>query len=330
MRKLIWGGVALAALWSGYWAAGTYAIRAGVMQGVSSTRGLTVPEVTMRGFPGHFDLGLGAFAFADPASGIGWQSPGLRVQAATWRPWHVDVWPSLTQTISVPGQTLTLTAADLGAALTVFPRRSLDLQAVTVRVVQPVVVSSLGWGGSGDLATLSVTATPDRAGTYDFAVLAETLRPDAALAALLGTDIPVSRLTLGGNATFTQPLGPKVDPETLRLMAISIGDMQLIWGDVQGDVAGGVVANADGFAEGRFDVVITNWRSLIPALVTAGAIPADAAPTITGFLNAVAAQGGDPEVLNLPLIFANGRGTLGPLPLGPAPRLNEARAVPAG
>jgi hypothetical protein len=55
--------------------------------------------------------------------------------------------------------------------------------------------------------------------------------------------------------------------------------------------------------------------------VAAGAIKPDVAPTITGFLNAIATQGGDPEVIPLPLIFANGRGTLGPLPLGPAPRL---------
>jgi hypothetical protein len=36
----------------------------------------------------------------------------------------------------------------------------------------------------------------------------------------------------------------------------------------------------------------------------------------------LAAQTGDPEDLDLPLVFANGRMSLGPLPLGPAPRMN--------
>ena len=57
-------------------------------------------------------------------------------------------------------------------------------------------------------------------------------------------------------------------------------------------------------------------------LVAAGLITADAAPTVTRALELLVQQGNDPSVLTLPLAFQQGRMSLGPLPLGPAPFLN--------
>jgi hypothetical protein len=60
----------------------------------------------------------------------------------------------------------------------------------------------------------------------------------------------------------------------------------------------------------------------VPVLVAAGLITADAAPTVTRALELLVQQGNDPSVLTLPLAFQQGRMSLGPLPLGPAPFLN--------
>ncbi|MFN4131268.1 MAG: DUF2125 domain-containing protein, partial [Paracoccaceae bacterium] len=55
---------------------------------------------------------------------------------------------------------------------------------------------------------------------------------------------------------------------------------------------------------------------------TMGLIKPEIAPTVQNMMQAVAGSSGDPEVLEMPLIFRDGQMLLGPLPLGPAPRLN--------
>ena len=325
MRRLIRWGIVLALLWCGYWAAASFAISTGVTQGLAEAarkNGFVAPSVTTGGFPAAFEITLGSLDIADPATGIRVQSPGLQVQAAAWRPWHANILPSPDLILTLPDQALTLTAADLRGAVTVQPSRSLDLQAVTAKLVQPVIASSLGWGASADLTEVSLSASEGAPGSYDFSLVAQNLAPDAALAALLGNGIPISRIDLAGDAVFSAPLGPKADPATQRLLALNVGNLRLEWGQLRLDLSGGIIANADGLAEGRFDITVQNWRDLIPALVAAGALKPEVAPTITGLLAAIAAQGGDPDTLPLPLVFANGRGTLGPLPLGAAPRLN--------
>ena len=72
----------------------------------------------------------------------------------------------------------------------------------------------------------------------------------------------------------------------------------------------------------RIDIRIVEWRELVPVLVAAGLVTTDAAPTVTRALDLLAQQGDDPDILNLPLAFQQGRMSLGPLPLGPAPYLN--------
>ena len=42
---------------------------------------------------------------------------------------------------------------------------------------------------------------------------------------------------------------------------------------------------------------------------------------ISNGMKALAEEGGDPAVLKVPLIMADGRATLGPFPLGEAPRM---------
>jgi len=56
--------------------------------------------------------------------------------------------------------------------------------------------------------------------------------------------------------------------------------------------------------------------------LAAGLIKPEVAPTWVNVFALLAAQTGDPEDLDLPLVFAKGRMSLGPLPLGPAPRMN--------
>ena len=93
------------------------------------------------------------------------------------------------------------------------------------------------------------------------------------------------------------------------------------WGQLALHAEGLLEADAQGFAAGRVMLRLTNWDRLPALLVALGAIKPEIAPTIAGGLRAMAAQSPDPAVLALPLDMRDGRMTLGPFPLGEAPRL---------
>ncbi len=327
MRKLLWACGILALLWCAFWAAGTYAVRAGVMQGVAQgLRDGTLyapPVVAMAGFPARFDLRVQGIDAGDPRSGIRWQTPFLQVQAALWRPWHVVALLDDDHVLTLPDQQLSLAADDMRASITVTPDSTLTLTQFAVTLTQPVLVSSQGWRSAGDIAEAHVNLRPSPANSYAIVLAATNIVADPAFAVATGLDGTIARITLDGTATFSAPLDRMAGQTQPQVTDITLTNTQVAWGDVQMTATGTITADVNGFAAGRIDIAITGWRSLVTALVGTGTITPQAAPTVEGLLGAMAAQGGNPDVLALPLIFANGRGTFGPLPLGAAPRMRQ-------
>jgi hypothetical protein len=66
---------------------------------------------------------------------------------------------------------------------------------------------------------------------------------------------------------------------------------------------------------------VEKWRKLIPVLIAAGLLTPENSRTLTRALELYAQQGSDPDTLTVPMNFAKGIMTLGPLPLGPAPAI---------
>jgi len=131
----------------------------------------------------------------------------------------------------------------------------------------------------------------------------------------------LDRLYLDADVTLSAPLdrnAPRVRPS---LIAVSLHEALLLWGDLALHVKGDLVPDAAGFAEGSLTLRATNWQRLLPALVAAKLIKPEVVPTWTRVLGIMARQSGDPAVIDLTLRLAQGRVSLGPLPLGAAPRL---------
>ena len=100
-----------------------------------------------------------------------------------------------------------------------------------------------------------------------------------------------------------------------------VKDFQFVWSKLHLSAKGQIEPGPDGVAVGQIDFRIEEWR-FVPALAVAlGLIRPELAESLTKGLEALAKSGGDPDVLKLPLTFADGKMTLGPLPLGPAPIL---------
>ena len=86
--------------------------------------------------------------------------------------------------------------------------------------------------------------------------------------------------------------------------------------------SGALTARSDGIAEGEIALRVEGWRRLPPVLVALGLVKPDIAPTVERMLEVIAAQSPDLDVINITLSCQDGRMSLGPLPLGPAPRLH--------
>jgi hypothetical protein len=327
MRRLAGGAVVLALLWSGYWALGTWALQQGVAQAVAQarTQGLqaSLGAVDSTGYPLRFVLRMQDVDLGDPVTGQRWQVPGLALRIAAWRPWVADLSLTGDQRISLPGQDLLLQATALAGRLATAPDPDLPLSAIDIALAEARLQSSLGWQVALGDAQLVMSADPATPGAYDMRLDVAGLEPDPALIAATGLPAAISRVALRGAVTLTAPLDRHAGQTQPRLQALSVTEAQAIWGPVTLTIAGQVMAGEGGLADGRLEIGITGWRNLVPLMVAARAITPELAPTVEGLLNALAAEDGDAETLSLPLIFAAGRGTLGPLPLGPAPRLNQ-------
>jgi hypothetical protein len=325
MRKLVWLVGIVAVLWSGYWGAGTYAIRKAAMQGIdeaTSQGNFISPDVAMAGFPTAFDMTLERLDIGNPDNSVRWQSPSVQVQAATWRPWHVVALLNDEHVFTTLAEEIRLVADDARASVTVTPDTGLALSQAAITLTRPNLQSSLGWHTGSAVAELHVNLLTDSANSYAINLHAADILIDPVLLATTGLEPTIPRIAADATVTLSAPLDRMAGETQPKVTSIALSNAILEWGEVNALATGQIAANADGLAEGRIDITIKGWRKLIPVLVATGAITPEVAPTVTGFLNAMASQGGDPETLILPLVYQNGVGTLGPLPLGPAPRMD--------
>jgi hypothetical protein len=325
MRAIIWAVAILGALWCGYWFVGARAIERGVGAAVAqaNAQGLAVAgEAGVAGFPNRFDLTMTAPAFGDPVRGIRWTAPFAQIFAMTWKPWHVIAVVANDQTLDLPGQSLGIRTEDLRASLVSRPAPALPLDRIAVSATALDIVSTAGWGLAADVA--EVHTRPDAAlpHGHQFALDVRNLAPR--LPALAATGLPDSIPTIAvtGAMGFSAPIDRHAGATNPRPTALRIDAGRIDWGPLQLTAEGQIAPGADGLAEGRIELSITGWREAIPLAVAAGLFSEQAATLTTNLLAALARQAGDENVLRLPLVYENGVGMFGPIPLGPAPRLN--------
>jgi hypothetical protein len=329
MRKLLFLLVTLTVLWSGYWFVGSSVIRSTAtdMLAAQSARGLMAEasSLSVAGFPNRFDLTAEGIQFADPAKGIGWQAPFAQIFAMTWKPWHIIAALPPEQRVTVPGQEVTITSEGLRASLRARPSADLPLAMAIVESGPASAVSTLGWTHSVDKAVLSLGAATGTPNTYDIAADIAGLAPDATLLLRLAPDggLPptIRDIRVRATATLTAPLDRHAGETTPRLAAVNLTDMAASWGDVALAAKGGIAPDDEGYATGRVEFTVTNWRKVMPILVASGTVSPQLAKTVETMLDGLAKQSGDAEVLKLPLVLQDGWMSLGPLPLGPAPML---------
>jgi hypothetical protein len=333
MRWLIGVVVAAALVWGGVWFALSGAVRRGaeaaieglVQQGVAFGR----PQVAVAGFPNRLDLTLTALRLADPATGADWSAPFLQAFAMTWKPWHVILAFPPEQRLSWAGGEAVLAADRLQASAVARPERSLPLDRLAVAGDGLRLTLTPAGGAPGTVSARSLRigtrADPSRADTHEVGVEVQGLAPGPGFFAALapGPALPaeVPKLRLTGFVAFTAPLDRFAGETRPALRALELREVAAVWGGIALEAKGAVAADADGFAEGRIDIRLKGWRRALDAAVAAGAVHPEIAPTWAEFARRLTEASADPDRLEIALVFGGGRMWLGPLPMGPAPRL---------
>lgn len=327
MRALIWLTVLLAGLYAGYWYVGSRAALRGAETALAAAeaRGMTdAAEVGIAGFPSRFDLTVEPFRLRQPP--FDWRADFLQVFALSWRPHHlIAVWPDA-QRLTVAGRPMDLTVDDMRGSAVVAPGDDLALDRATVVIEAPELAAPGGQGFAARQIRLAVGAEDAARQTLRLGLEALDIVPATGSRAVAdpGGALPdsIDWLRIDATLGLDAPLDRQALSVPPRPESLEIRDLSLRWGALSLTAAGRLGIDRDGRLAGQIDLEAARWREVLGLAVAAGLVRAELAPTYGAALTALAnAAGGPDDTIRVPLVFAGGWATLGPLPLGRAPRL---------
>lgn len=327
MRRLIWITLVLAGLYAGYWALASRGVLAAVRGEVArlEAAGLAeVGEVTLAGFPSRFDLTFRDAAVVDRSGFYGWSAPFFQVFALSYRPNHlIAVWPEA-QEVLVAGLPLSVTSEDMRASA-VFAGTGLALDHMALVGKTLTLTPPEGPGLALAEARLASRTAPGVDNGHDLGLALFRIAPDPALARALDPEgrLPaeIDWLRLDAVLAFDRPLDrAALAGGAPRLTGVELREASLRWGPLSLEGEGRLAPDTAGLLEGRVDLVARDWRELVRLATLAGLVRPEIAPTFEAALEQIDAADGDAQALRVPLTWKNGRTSLGPIPLGPAPR----------
>ena len=326
MRVILWLVLVLGVLWGGYWFVGSSAIKSGTKALLDDLRaqGMLVEQTGLEvtGFPSRFDLTLTEPHFGDPQSGWAIKAPFAQVLAMTWKPWHVIAVLPQEVLVNAPRQQIAVSNTKLQASLRVQPSSDLTLDELVLEANDLDLQSDLGWQTGASRLVMALAREEVAPLRYRLGLDIADLLPDPALTARLpNLGAEISSVRLDSTITLSAPLDRNVRATRPALTGLKVLDFQVAWGTLHVLARGEISPGLDGLAEGQIDFQVEGWRELPELLVALGLVRPEMGKSLSDGLEVVALSGGDPTTLSLPLVFADGWISLGPLPLGPAPLL---------
>lgn len=326
MRFMLWIIAGLTALYCGYWALAARTLRSEAEATLAAMRAEGTGDaeaLQVGGFPARFDVTLGAPRLTSPDGVYGWAAPELKLYALSYHPQHVIAIFPPTQEIRLGRETIAVSSADLSASAVFGLSPMVPLNRAQAVGSSVLLTSDAGWGLAAETARAAIREGAE-AGAEDIGVELSGLTLTGLPAELVtaGGALPArgERLYLDATLGLDRRLDRAAMVEGLRLRAAEIRSLSLDWGPAGLSGKGRLTLSDAGVPEGRLDLSVRNWRRVLTLATALGLVRAETAPTVERALAGLAALGGNAEVLTLPLVFAGGRMSLGPVPLGPAPR----------
>ncbi|SEL97541.1 hypothetical protein SAMN05443999_110123 [Roseovarius azorensis] len=330
MRFLLAAIVVAALGWFGYWFIGQHSLQTAFSSWLDARRiegwVAETSDLRIQGFPNRFDIGFSDLMLADPETGLAWQAPFFQILMLSYRPNHaIAVWPE-EQLIATPVEKYRVQSNDMRASLVIAPDTRLAPERGTLTAEFLRITPAGRPDDTTALSALTLAAERQEGTRYRLGLSAEGLTLSPQWRARLDPQdrLPgqISGLHADLDVTFDKPWDrtaieqSRPQPTAIRL---SLADAK--WGQLHLQAAGAVTVTDEGFPEGEITLKARNWRDMLELATASGALPQSLAQTLESGLSLIAQMNGNPQTLDVPLTFRNGRTLLGPIPLGPAPVL---------
>lgn len=327
MRIILWLVAAFAAVYSGYWVVGSRALLSGTETALAEMRTAGLANyagLSLVGFPSRFDLTLTEPELTSADGAIRWSAPDVEIHALSYKPHHVIATLPPRQTVQLGRETVEVTSEELNASAVFGLDTTLPLDHGQAVGRALGLTSDFGWGFAAEEARAAIRQGADPL-SQEVGVELTGLTLSGVPADLITTGgaLPErgERLYLDATLGLDRPLDRFTATEGVRIRAADVRSLALEWGPVRLSGKGALTISAGGQPEGRLDLSIENWRAALKLVTALGLVRAETAPTVERALQSLALLGGNADQLTMPLVFQGGRMSLGPVPLGPSPRL---------
>lgn len=322
--------IAALLVWSLYWAAAAWGLKRGIAAWfeVQENRGWQAEQAGLetQGYPLRHQTRISRPALADPHSGTAWRADWLELDSPAAWPGHLELhFPATAQRLSYYDQTAVITASGLQASLHLKPGAALELEQMAA-VADSWQIARDGEtvlsGAALDLRAVQ-SESPE---TYRITADIREFAPRAAWRRLLAASASLPErfdtLALEMAVAFDMPWDRSAleqrRPQPRRI-DLKLADAR--WGDLRLKATGALTVDDQGLPEGEIALQAENWRGLVLMAERSGALPPSLRNSVERVLGLLASASGNPQNLDITLGFADGYVTLGPLPLGHAPRL---------
>lgn len=325
MRKLTLIVIILAGIYSGYWIIGASATEraAAVQLDDMTTSGwdIAYSELSTTGYPSRFDTSVADLDVKTPDGRITWAAPFLQALSLSYKPNEVILAFPNQQVITQDGVPFTINSTGLRASANVAATPALPLQTITAET-GPLLIDGPNSGVismTKGIAALRLSGTaPNQYDAFldlDGLTLPDDLRSILDQAAAFPASF--DQFTIDGTITMGVPLDRHALTDYPRPTQMTLNGMTVTWGGLQLRGKGEIDIDNAGIPTGRITMSAQNWRDLIAMAVNVGILDQGIANTAQ---NMGALLSGGTNELSVPVTFANGLMSLGPLPIGPAPR----------
>jgi hypothetical protein len=132
--------------------------------------------------------------------------------------------------------------------------------------------------------------------------------------------VTFDRFTVEADVRFDRPWDrTALEDSRPQPRRIDLRLAEATWGELRLKVAATLDVDAHGVPTGELTLQARNWREILTLAEAAGALSPDFRPQLEKVLATLANLAGNPDSFDVTLTFADGRMSMGFLPLGPAP-----------
>ena len=322
MRLLIALIVVAALGWSAYWYWGASTLENRIRTEIEDAEGLSAESVNVTGFPNRFDTMVDQPRLTLNGADITWEAPFLQVFALSYRPNQIIAVLPRDQTVTGPFGEARIATEDARASATLRPERALTLDHSNFVAEGVRIVSDRGEATAARV--LAATRLPENDDSGRVQNIGVTLDDLTLPGGMVPNGVPdvIDGATLDATLTMAEPIDRRtLEGAPVSVQRIEIDGLDLDWGEIGANAEGTLDVGADGVLSGEVNATLTNWQGALQIAAQAGLLPEGQMATAEQALGMLSTMSGGGDRLTVPLSFREGQVFLGPVPLGPAPRL---------